>query len=117
MRPSPPIFARGRPVQKPAASVAAAIPLPKPSPVVLQVGSFRNKQNALSLRDRLAGRFPDVYVLDVAVAGTTYHRVRIGSFRDDAAVATAQTALRESGLDAIPVRSAHAGTGSTPDTP
>jgi hypothetical protein len=65
----------------------------------------------------LAGRFPDVYVLDVAVAGTTYHRVRIGSFRDDAAVAAAQTALRESGYHAMPVLSAHARAESTPDTP
>jgi cell division septation protein DedD len=112
-----PVLAKGTPVQKPAAPVASAIPLPKPSSIVLQVASFRNKRNALSLRDRLAAQFRDVYIMDVDVAGTTYHRVRIGSFRDDAAAAAAQTVLRENGFHAMPVLSVHAGVGSTPDSP
>jgi cell division septation protein DedD len=114
-RTSPPTLAKARPTPEPAAAVAAAISVPTPSRVVLQVGSFRNKRNALSLRDRLAARFPDVYVSDAAVAGATYHRVRIGSFRDDAAAATAQTALRESGFHAIAVLAGRAETGPRPD--
>ncbi len=75
-----------------------------PVQVALQVGSFRNRRNALVLRERLAGHFPEVYVIDVSVAGITYHRVRIGRFADHVAVAIAETALRENGYDPITVR-------------
>jgi DedD protein len=49
---------------------------------ILQVGSFSQQANALSLRDRLKKSGYQVAVLDVKGAGGTIHRVLIGPVSD-----------------------------------
>lgn len=91
----------------------AAVDPPKPAPapqqptyeVVLQVGSFRSRGDADSLRAQLlllglgagiesAGSGP----------GEVWHRVMVGPFESPAALAQARARLQANGIDHIPVQ-------------
>lgn len=50
-------------------------------PFTLQVGSFRDKDNAYQLEDILSHTYGGVYVYQVNVNGMTYYRVCVGKFR------------------------------------
>ncbi len=52
----------------------------------VQVGAFRDRENALSLKDQLHRKIRDVQVDAIDLEGDIYHRVRIGRFseKDDA---------------------------------
>jgi rare lipoprotein A len=48
----------------------------------VQVGSFRDKQNAFGLKEELDGNLDDVRVEAINLDGDTYYRVRVGRFRE-----------------------------------
>ncbi len=52
----------------------------------VQIGSFRDRENALSIKEELSRRLSDVKVDAIELDGDIYHRVRIGRFskKDDA---------------------------------
>lgn len=55
-------------------------------PFTIQVGSFRELENALRLKKALELRYRDVYIINAVIDNAIYYRVRIGKFikRDDA---------------------------------
>ena len=63
----------------------------------VQIGSFRDRENALSLKDELNKRLRNVQVDAIDLDGDIYHRVRIAQFskKDDAEKVAAE--LRELG--------------------
>jgi cell division protein FtsN len=56
-----------------------AQPKPQPGGVVIQAGSFKNKENADKARTALGGLAP-VEVTPIQVGGNVYYRVRVGPF-------------------------------------
>ncbi len=56
-------------------------------PFTIQIGSFRDHDNALHLKEGLDLKYKAVYVVEASVKSATYYRVRIGKFqrRKDAA--------------------------------
>lgn len=46
----------------------------------VQIGSFRDRENAISLKEELKRALDDVKVEAIDLDGDTYHRVRIGEF-------------------------------------
>lgn len=65
-------------------------------PYTLQVSSFKEKANALSLKRKLDKRYRDVHIVVTRTAGTKYYRVRMGYFSSrESAQETAQRLLRE----------------------
>lgn len=55
-------------------------------PYTLQIGSFREKENAQRLKNALEFKYRDVYIREYSVNDVVYYRVRIGKFMnmDDA---------------------------------
>lgn len=55
-------------------------------PFTIQVGSFKEVENALRLKRSLELRYRDVYIIETIIDNITYYRVRVGKFtlRDDA---------------------------------
>jgi len=55
-------------------------------PYTIQIGSFREPDNALRLKKALEMRYRDVYIADAIIDNLLYHRVRVGRFKkkDDA---------------------------------
>lgn len=55
-------------------------------PFTIQVGSFREVENALRLKNALELRYKDVYIINAVIDDAIYYRVRLGKFikRDDA---------------------------------
>lgn len=51
-------------------------------PFTIQVGSFKEKSNALYLQKGLRMRYKDVYISTVSFDGQTFFRVRVGSFKE-----------------------------------
>jgi cell division septation protein DedD len=72
-------------------------PPPRPGGLALQVGAFRNAENAEALRRRLAQDFARVYVTTVERDGGTYHRVLVGGFASERERSAAAAALRSAG--------------------
>jgi len=68
------------------------------SPVFLQVGAFRNKNHAMQLQRRLSSLFSaPVKIMPANTKGKLY-RVKIGPFRDVAAVDTMTNKLKNLGI-------------------
>lgn len=63
------------PVQAPSPRLERA-----PGAYTLQVGSFSDKRNAVTLKARLDGVTPGAYISKVNVGGKTFYRVRVGRF-------------------------------------
>jgi len=61
-------------------------------PYTLQVGSFKDKRSALSLKKELEKRYRDVYIMAIRASGSEYHRVRVGYFNSEEA--SKETTLR-----------------------
>lgn len=55
-------------------------------PFTIQVGSFKEVENAVRLKKALELRYSDVYIINVIIDNVLYYRVRIGKFnkRDEA---------------------------------
>ncbi len=73
-------------------------------PFTIQVGSFRERQNALRLRDALEIRYASVYILESRVNNEVFFRVRIGRFTDLEGAMTIASRLAEEGYPAIIVQ-------------
>ncbi len=73
----------------------------------VQVGAFRNKDNASRLKTRLAGQFPDVLVSETERSGQTLFRIRLGSFDSLQGAAEFRQLLLEEGVveEALVIRS------------
>lgn len=66
----------------------------------VQVGAFRDKKNASSLKKNLAKRYQDVAVIKVELEDRTFYRVRVGRFPDiSRARQVAQLLEQEPGVD------------------
>ncbi len=49
-------------------------------PFTIQIGSFRERDNALHLKEGLELKYKNVYIIEAAIKDTVYYRVRIGKF-------------------------------------
>jgi rare lipoprotein A len=63
----------------------------------VQVGAFRDRDNALALRDRLTGRYQEVQIL----TAEGWHRVWVGRFRDRAEAENLRRELARQGFRAV----------------
>lgn len=79
------------PPARPAIASPAAQPAAAGAPIFVQVGSFRDPQQAMRYRDALA-RHGTAVVEPVNVSGITFHQLRVGPFRQQA---QAEGAMRE----------------------
>ena len=71
----------------------------------LQVGAFRNRENAVQLRDRLAKRFPPVSIREYDSPDGLLYRVFVGRIPDEAAARQLADQLRfEEGLSSFVIR-------------
>lgn len=69
-----------------------------PSSYLIQVGAFKKSSDAERLKAQLSLLGFDVRVQKVLIdSGTTYHRVRVGSYPDRGAVKSARRQLSENG--------------------
>jgi len=50
--------------------------------LTIQVGSFRNKENAYRLKRGLEFKYAEVYITSAIVRGKKFYRVRIGQFKN-----------------------------------
>lgn len=73
----------------------------RPPTYTLQVGSFSDEQNALTLKNRLGGVTSDIYISRVNVDGDTFYRVRVGSFVSREAAARAADQVAAHGFTVI----------------
>lgn len=65
-------------------------------PFTIQIGSFREVENAMRLKRALELRYRDVYIVQIILDGVTYYRVRVGRFvRKEDAFAVARNMARE----------------------
>lgn len=67
----------------------------------LQVGSFSDEGNAISLKKRLDGITSDIYISKVSVGGGTFYRVRIGNFTSLEAAKRAAAKVAAKGFTVI----------------
>jgi rare lipoprotein A len=100
---APPV-AVPEPASAPAPSPARApirieVPAPDAPAYTVQVGAFSERERAETLRDLLAGRFPDVEVR----SDGTWHRVQVGGFDDRAAANELRRELERLGWVALVV--------------
>jgi len=73
--PTPPAPAALKPAAAPVVQTAQPVP-----EVSLQVGAFRQVESAMSLKNRLAPRFPDTWISRINSGGEALYRVRVGHF-------------------------------------
>lgn len=66
-------------------------------PIVLQVGSFADRENAVRLENSLASEFRTVYVTQSQLGGRRLFRVRVGSFATLRELESAEQLLRSWG--------------------
>jgi cell division protein FtsN len=76
-------------------------PVKQPGNYVLQVGSYRNLEDAQRLRARLSKLGIDANIQKVAIDADEWHRVRIGPVKDLAKLNATRSALRKADIDAI----------------
>ena len=81
---------------KPASDMASGNTLDS---YILQVGSFRNTADAEQMKARLALLGSMATVQTVTVNGQTWHRVRIGPFKDLDALNKARSRLNKQGIE------------------
>ena len=96
---------QAEPVESAKTTKPVVVKQPSPSTQggwILQVGSFSQQANALSLRDRLKKSGYQVAVMDVKGAGGTIHRVLVGPVSDHQVAETLRDKLaREQKLTAM----------------
>ena len=73
-------------------------------PYHLQVGSFRRRGEADGMKARVALLGLQAAVETVTLNGDTWHRVRLGPYRDQRRLREVRRRLRENRIEAIPVR-------------
>ena len=70
----------------------------------IQVGAFTEDINAIQLKVALKLKYPNVYIQEAEVNGTTYYRVRVGNYRDYKAALDVAEQLGQEGYQAILVK-------------
>ena len=90
------------PLSPPATDTATARVTPQPEDesgarISLQVGAFRERSSADSLRDKLAQQFKDVYVSTIHSGGEPLYRVRVGKFKAPEDTLTIKDRLQAAG--------------------
>jgi cell division protein FtsN len=80
------------------------ITLEKDSVYILQVGSFRQAEDADSLRARLILLGLDAYIKPGEVRGEFWHRVLVGPLTSNLTLNRTQDKLAEEGIEAIPLK-------------
>ena len=91
------------PDERPAAAPDGK-PKPAAGPYHLQVGSFRKRGEADGMKARVALLGLRAAVETVTLNGDTWHRVRLGPYREPARLREVRRRLRENRIEAIPVR-------------
>ncbi len=77
----------------------------QPGTYLLQAGSFPSHQRADRLRAKLAMLGLETRIQTVSVDGSkTWHRVRVGPYKNLAELNEARTLLKQNGIDAILIR-------------
>ncbi len=66
-------------------------------PYTIQVGAFRERENALRLKSGLDLKHRDVYIVEASVNSTVYYRVRIGKFQGKEEAFVRAKAMAEEG--------------------
>ncbi|MBF0590980.1 MAG: septal ring lytic transglycosylase RlpA family protein [Nitrospirae bacterium] len=67
----------------------------------VQIASFEDKHNALRLKKAIELQYDGVFITEASVNARTFHRVRVGRYKDKAsAIAVAKT-LAEEGYDTL----------------
>ena len=66
-------------------------------PYTIQVGAFRERDNALRLKSGLELKYVDVYIIEAAVDNATFYRVRIGKFQSKEEAFARAKAMAEEG--------------------
>jgi rare lipoprotein A len=77
---------------------------PNPYPLTVQVGAFKNKDNAGQLRKQLLGQFDPVVIRKYQSKGGDLYRVYAGQFASQDLASIALNALKKQGLDGWIVR-------------
>lgn len=70
-------------------------------PYTIQVGAFREIENALRLKSGLELKYKDVYIIEAAVKEAIFYRVRIGKFHRREDAFTLGKALAEEGYNSL----------------
>jgi len=73
------------------------------SSLTVQVGSFKDRDNALRLRDILAHRYRGVYIYSATVRGDSYYRVCVGKFESKEKAESVAQRLADEGYEIIVV--------------
>lgn len=73
-------------------------------PYTIQVGSFREKENAIRLKYSLELRYNNVYILESIVKNEIFFRVRIGRFNNLQETMNTASSLADEGYPAIIVQ-------------
>jgi len=100
--PPPPVPATRRPpASAPAAQPASSPPVAAPAETyLLQVGSFRNGEQADRFRAELAILGLETSIQKVTIDNKdTYHRVRVGPFHDSGALNQARSLLKKQNIE------------------
>jgi len=89
------------------ASTGADAPPPAATPLLIQVGSFKKAADADRLKAQLALLGMEVRVSRVKIDdGDTWHRVRVGPFKDRQSLDAARKRLAENSMSGIIIRAA-----------
>lgn len=70
-------------------------------PYTIQVGAFREMDNALRLKSGLELKYEGVYVIEASVNNTTYYRVRVGKFQRGKEALTIAKTMAEEGYSPL----------------
>jgi rare lipoprotein A len=70
-------------------------------PFAIQIGSFSESINAVRLKVALRLRYPNVYIQQAELKGTTYYRVRVGNFSTMSGAVSTAGKLAEEGYQTV----------------
>jgi rare lipoprotein A len=73
-------------------------------PFTIQIGSFREIENARRLKESLDLKYRGTYITKTAVKGSSFYRVRIGKFAMKNDVASLAAALADEGYNVLVTR-------------
>jgi cell division protein FtsN len=91
--------------QQPATPVVTTTAKPQAGSYYLQVGSFKNGAQAERFKAELAMQGLQTSIQTVTINNRdTYHRVRVGPFRDLGALDKTRQTLKKKGIDSTPVK-------------
>ena len=90
--------------QQPAAPVVTTTAKPQAGTYYLQVGSFKNGAQAERFKAELAMQGMQTSIQKVTINKGTYHRVRVGPFRDFSTLDKTRQTLKRNGIDSTPIK-------------